>query len=131
MTKKFFFMAIMTANLQGRPQVQFNTISMLEQRNVLSADLVKIQDAAARMMSNAGVVYDDLPIHNLFCLTPDGCTEEEFVAGTQMAEAEADAAAPELVVDNTKNEHVDEAGTEVVTEIPVADVTTADVKSED
>lgn len=99
MTKKFFFMAAISAALQGRPQVQFNTITSLNDRNISARSLDMIQNAAAEMI-NGQVEYDDLVIQNVFCLTPDGMTEEEFVAGTQLADqlaqrqaAEADASA--------------------------------------
>lgn len=99
MTKKFFFMAILTANLQGRPQVQFNVVTAGPARNILAADLVRIQNQAAVMMDQAGVQYDDLPIHNIFLLA-ENVTEAEFTANTDLGNA-PEPAAPEPEVEPT------------------------------
>lgn len=143
MTKKFFFMAAISATLQGRPQVQFNTITSLNGRNISARSLDMIQNAAAEMI-NGQVEYDDLVIQNVFCLTPDGMTEEEFVAGTQLADQlaqrQAAAAAQALNQDDQpapagNDEPVigtasdlSELAAQAVEATPVDDVTTADVK---
>lgn len=143
MTKKFFFMAAISAALQGRPQVQFNTITSLNDRNISARSLDMIQNAAAEMI-NGQVEYDDLVIQNVFCLTPDGMTEEEFVAGTQLAdqlaqrqaaaEAQAlnqdDQPAPagndEPVIGTASD--LSELEAQAVEATPLDDVTTADVQ---
>lgn len=152
MTKKFFFMAAISAALQGRPQVQFNTITSLNDRNISARSLDMIQAAAAEMIAGQ-VEYDDLVIQNVFCLTPDGMTEDEFVAGTQLAdqlnarraaEAEANAQpdpaanaealnqddqqpAPEASTIGTASD-LSELDAQAVEATPVDDVTTADVQ---
>lgn len=153
MTKKFFFMAAISAALQGRPQVQFNTITSLNDRNISARSLDMIQNAAAEMIAGQ-VDYDDLVIQNVFCLTPDGMTEEEFVAGTQLADqlnarraAEAQATAqpdpaaanaealnqddqqpaPESTTIGTVSD-LSELDAQAVEATPVDDVTTADVQ---
>lgn len=144
---KFFFMAKISANLQGKPQVQFNTISALDTRNITAAGLNQVQEAAARMITPQGIPFDDLVIDNIFCLTPDGLTEEEFVAGTQLRQqleeasagsqafgAEVEGGADELEANasliGTGND-LSELDAQAVEATPVDDVTTADVKTED
>lgn len=77
---KFFFMAVMTANLQGRSLARFNTISSIPQRNIMAADLGRIQDGGAQMCQAQGLEFDDILIENIFFLAE--CTEEQFTAGT-------------------------------------------------
>ena len=89
---KFFFMALISGNLEGRPQVQFNTVSALPTRNVTSGDLVKIQDAAAQMLTAEGVQFDNIVIHNLVFLAE--CTEAEFFEGTAIPQKAGEEAAP-------------------------------------
>jgi hypothetical protein len=130
MTKKFFFMAAISAALQGRPQVQFNTITSLNDRNITARSLDMIQGAAADMI-NGQVEYDDLVIQNIFCLTPDGCDEDEFVAGTPLAEQlnlrrAAEAAAQTEQPAPADNSELDAQAVEATAD---DSVTSADVKS--
>ncbi len=83
---KFFYMASIKATLDGRPVVCFNTISAFNNINVTASMLNSIQQAAAEMATAEGVEFTDLVVENLFCLTPIGCTEKEFVAGTQLVD---------------------------------------------
>lgn len=109
MTKKFFFMAAISAALQGRPQVQFNTITSLNDRNITARSLDMIQGAAADMI-NGQVEYDDLVIQNIFCLTPDGCDEDEFVAGTALADQLTQRRAAEAAANLSQEALVEAAG---------------------
>jgi hypothetical protein len=108
---KFFFMAVLSANLQGVPRVQFNTITAMNTRNIAAADLTRIQNAGAQMVQQQEVEFDDLVIHNIFFLGE--MTEEEFVANTQLREAlvegrEADAPSEESPTLDEALEHVQE-----------------------
>lgn len=124
MTKKFFFMAQMRAVFQGRPQSEFNTVSGLDSRNVTAADLTRIQDAAAQML-NGQVQFDDIVITNLFFLAE--CTEAEFFAGTQVADAPAAEGLEEAVAQSLNDaDPAPEAEAPAETEVEEG-VATADV----
>ena len=81
---KFFFMALISGNLNGLPQVQFNSVSTLPTRNITAADLTKIQSAAGDMLRAEGVNFDNIVVHNLFFLFEG--TEQEFFNGTAIPE---------------------------------------------
>lgn len=123
MTKKFFFMAQMRAVFQGRPQSEFNTVSGLDSRNVTAADLTRIQDAAAQML-NGQVQFDDIVITNLFFLAE--CTEAEFFAGTQIADAPAAEGLEEAVAQS-----LNEAETAAEAEAPKLEVVSDNTVSSD
>jgi hypothetical protein len=82
---KYFFMAVINATMGGRPVVQFNTVSSLNIPDLTAASISAIQEGAANMANAQGTQFDDLVIQNLFCLTPNGMTEEQFTAGTALA----------------------------------------------
>jgi hypothetical protein len=148
MIKKFWFMASISANLEGRPQVGFNVVTAIPTRNVNAAALGHIQKAGASMVNSQEepIPFDDLVIQNLFFLGE--MTDEEFVAGTQRPDETADDVdlAPagdvlepklELAVDNTapneigQNNDLSDLDAQAVEATPVDDVTTADVKPQD
>lgn len=87
---KFFFMALISGNLEGKPLVQFNSLTAMNTRNITARDLNKIQDAAADMLTNDGVPFDNIVIHNVFFLAE--ATEEEFFAGTAIPPKTGEAA---------------------------------------
>lgn len=134
---KFFFMASITAALQGKPQVKFNTISAVDSRNVTARVLDMIQQGAASMVQQQQVPFDDLVIENIFFLAE--CTEEEFTKNTQLAEQLANAAntaeapaGPDTTADAEErigtNNDLSNLDAQALEETPVDDVTTADVK---
>jgi hypothetical protein len=82
MTKKFFFMAVMTANLEGRPQASFNTVTSINGRNITAAVLEMIQNGGGQMCQQQGVNFDDIVIQNIFFLGE--MTQEEFVKNTML-----------------------------------------------
>ena len=83
---KFFYMTSLSATYEGKPVVRFNTISALNNINITASVLDMIQQSAAGMVREQGIEFTDLVIENTFCLTPHGCTEKEFVAGTQLVD---------------------------------------------
>ena len=83
MTKSFFFMAALTATAQGRPLIQFNTITSLPSRNIGAKQLANIQEAGAKMLMGQ-VEFDDLVIQNVFFLGE--MTEAEFMEGVNTAD---------------------------------------------
>lgn len=104
---KFFFMSALTATLNGRSVTQFNTLVALNQRNITASGLNNIQQSGAAMCNQESVEFTDIVINNVIFLAE--CTDEEFVAGTELAtadEADLEAAGEvldpklELVVDN-------------------------------
>jgi hypothetical protein len=91
MTKKFWFMAAISANLQGRPQVGFNLVTAIPTRNVGAAALNHIQEAGAAMVNRQAepIPFDDLVIQNLMFLGE--MTDDEFRAGVLTEEEAATA----------------------------------------
>lgn len=83
---KYFYMTSISATLEGKPVVRFNTVSALNNINVTASVLDMIQQSAAGMVREQGIEFTDLVIENTFCLTPNGCTEKDFVAGTQLVD---------------------------------------------
>ena len=145
---KFFFMAAVTANLNGLPQVGFNVVLNLDRRNILAIGLRHIQNAGAQMVKSEGMVegqdFDNIVIQNIFFLAE--CTEEEFAQG-MFEQAEAEVAADvdqkpagdvlepklELAVDNTastidQTSDLSNLESQALEVTPVDDVTTADVE---
>ena len=90
MTKSFFFMAALTATAQGRPLIQFNTITALPARNIGAKQLANIQEAGAKMLMGQ-VEFDDPVIQNVFFLGE--MTEAEFMEGVSTADQLNDALA--------------------------------------
>lgn len=90
---KFFFMAALTANLAGVARVGFNVVVALDRRNVLASGLTRIQQSGAQMVIAEGMVegvdFDNIVVQNLFFLAE--CTEEEFVAGTELSAPAAES----------------------------------------
>lgn len=85
MIKKNFFMSSMTATMQGRPLVRFNTVIGLEHgRNVTAKILELIQESGAQMMQGQEVQFDNLVLDNIFWLGE--MTDAEFMAGTNVVE---------------------------------------------
>lgn len=84
---KYFFMASISVINEGKLVTRFNTISSLNSLNITAIVLDMIQQGAASMVSErGGVEFTDLVVENVFCLTPLGCTEDEFTKGTQLAD---------------------------------------------
>lgn len=113
MTKKFWFMASISANLQGRPQVGFNLVTSIPTRNLGAAALNHIQEAGAAMVNRQAepIPFDDLVIQNLMFLGE--MTDDEFRAGV-LTEEEADlqraaAEAGALAADADASAQADEA----------------------
>ena len=103
---KYFFMAVVNATLQGRPVVQFNTVSSLNNPDLTAGAIGAIQEGAANMANAQGTQFDDLVIQNLFCLTPNGMTEEQFTAGTALAQPQqADNEEPLAAEDDTSSQY--------------------------
>jgi hypothetical protein len=122
-TTKFFFMASISVIDQGRLVTRFNTISSLNNLNITAAVLDMIQQGAASMVNAQEVDFTDLVVENVFCLTPNGCTEEEFVRGTQLAEQLVEPTTETISAESD----LSELNSETVETIPVDDVATADV----
>lgn len=120
---KFFFMASISVIDQGRLVTRFNTISAVNSLNITASVLDMIQQGAASMVNEQEVQFSDLVIENVFCLTPNGCTEADFVHGTQLADQLVDPTAETIGTESD----LTELNTESVELTPVDDVTTADV----
>lgn len=118
MSTKNFFMAVMAATLEGRPQVRFNTVSGLTSgRNLTAKALEMIQESGAQMMQQSNVQFDNLVLDNIFWLGE--MTDEEFMAGTSLAEqlglTQAAEQAGELAADADASAEAQEAeGAEVI-----------------
>lgn len=109
---KFFFMASISVIHEGKLVTRFNTISAVNSINITASVLDMIQQGAASMVQDQGnVAFTDLVIENVFCLTPLGCTEEEFTKGTQLADqlAGAQAEASDLMADADASAQAEEA----------------------
>lgn len=85
MIKKNFYMSAMTATMEGRPLVRFNTVVGLENgRNVTARHLELIQQSGAEMMNASNVQFDNIILDNVFWLGE--MTDEEFMKGTDLAQ---------------------------------------------
>jgi hypothetical protein len=99
MTNKFFFMAVLSGMQQGRPIMQFNTVTGSDSRNITALGLNMIQESGAEILRSEGVQFDNVLVNNIFFLAE--CTADEFFPQEEPAnEAEAEVEEPAPETDN-------------------------------